>query len=143
MLLCLYAHVQLFGQVGYMAIRHTFGGRIVYNWCMVSKIFADMASDLLNCPECEPATTKSYQANDIPPEDNVGDDVPFASAAPLALRPFPSPNGQVDMFVDDGHAVCLSRPGIQPGDMALTTAMDVTARPVSTTKPFRRDPIIS
>ena len=120
------------GDIGYMAIRHTFGGRInVYNWCTVSEMFADTANDLLNCPEWDPAVTKSYQADDIPPEENVDDDVPFAPAAPLALRPFPSPNGQVDMFVDDGHTVCLSRPGIQRGDVALMTAMDAMARPVS------------
>ena len=75
--------------------------------------------------------------------DNLADDVPFAPVAPSALRPFPSPNGQVDMFADIGHAACLSRTGIQPGDVALMTVMDAIAHPMSSAEPIRRDPIMS
>ena len=60
------------GHIGYMAIRHTFGGRInVYHWYTVSEMCADVANDSLKGPEWPPANTKSYQAVDIPPDENA------------------------------------------------------------------------
>ena len=135
------------GQMGYIALRLTFGGSPnPPTWCTFSEIVTDLANEIGLCREWDPKELRSPAQPDTPIPVRLPKEIPIAKCRAMALLVPPTRGGKVDGFIDDLINVFLDTPencARQPHVVPL--AMHVTSRPHAgdDDEPVPRRPILS
>ena len=136
------------GSTAFLSLRLTFGGSPnPPTWCMFSELVTDLANEIAQCDEWDPAKHRS-PAQPLTPEPlRLPAHVPIVQARRMAVSiPPTKAGGRVDGFIDDlinvfldTPANCLRQPHIVP------LAMHLTSRPHAGDEhePVPRRPILS
>jgi hypothetical protein len=114
------------------SFRLTFGGSpCPHEFCIYSELSADLAYDLLHCPDWDPAVLASPHATVLLEPKLMEGDIPFTQARPLDVVLEPNDWGKADIFIDDGMAII---PDINSNRhravQALLLAIHTLCRPV-------------
>ena len=118
--------------MGYLALRLTFGGSPnPPTWCMVSELVTDLANEICQCEDWNPAELHSPVQPTAPKPVYVADpSTPLAPAMPMAVGIPPTERGKVDGFIDDLIHVFWDTPSnCERLPHAVPLAMHVTSRP--------------
>jgi hypothetical protein len=127
------------------SLRLTFGGSPCPNeFCVASETCADLANDLLHCPEWSPEAIYSPHSALLSPPCYLDQDILLGKAAPLDVSIPLDKWGRVDVFIDDGITIV---PDIgdnwKRGSNAMPLAIHTMCRALSTDEPIRRDDPLS
>ena len=142
--------ISIHDELAYLSLRLTFGGSPnPPTWCLFSEIVTDLANEISQCAEWDPAELHSPAQPQTPDPKRLAEDVPLAKSKRMAVAiPIPTNGaiGRVDGFIDDLINVFLDTPHncrIQPH--AVPLAMHVTSRPHAgdDVEPIVRRPILS
>jgi hypothetical protein len=88
------------------SLRLTFEGSPCPNhYCLFSEISADLANDLLHCPDWNPSSLHSPHADKILDPIILDTSLDFHPARPLDIILQPDDFGKVDIFIDDGLVI--------------------------------------
>ena len=122
------------GVLAYLALRLTFGGSPnPPTWCMFSEIVTDLANEISQCREWDPAEVHSPMQPVAPPPRRLGSDVPIRPGKAMAVEiPVDTAGsmGRVDGFIDDLINVFLDTPeNCKRQPHVVPLAMHVTSRP--------------
>ena len=128
-----------------MALRLTFGGKpCPSEWGCISELVADLATDILNCEEWDPTTTKSPIQDKFPPRTSLPDDIPFAKARHTIVDIPQEDKGKCDVYIDDTVAMGPDLPGNALRlESAITLAFHIFGRPIDKNEPIPRKDIIA
>ena len=124
-----------------MALRLTFGGKpCPSEWGSLAEPVADLATDILNCPEWDPSELHSPLQSKMPPPVSLHSSIPFGKAKPTIVDIPDEDMGKVDVYLDDKIAIGPDLPGMIPRLSAcILLAISVFFRPISPDKPIPRD----
>ncbi len=127
------------------SLRLTFGGSPCPNeFCIVSEICADIANDLMHCPDWSPEEIHSPHKSLLQPSHYLAPDIPIGQAAPLDFSIPMDDWGRTDIFIDDGITIV---PDINNnwgrGRNAMPLAIHLLSRGLSTDEPLSRDDPLS
>jgi hypothetical protein len=88
------------------SLRLTFGSSPCPNeFCLYSELSADLANDLLHCPDWNPTELGSPHAASLPEPKLSAETIPFTQARPLDITLEPDDWGKADIFIDDGMVI--------------------------------------
>jgi hypothetical protein len=115
----------------FVYFRLTFGGsRNPPTWCNFSEMVADLANEIIMCPDWDPGKLRSPSQPDTPLPKRLEASIPYATASEMAVFIPPLESGKVDVFMDDlidtfpdSPEHLARRPHVVP------LAMHVTSRP--------------
>jgi hypothetical protein len=83
---------------------------------------------------------------DIPTQEYLDNDVPFAMGGELIVDVPDDPRGYADVYIDDTTGLPIDLPGTRNANRlkaAITLAIKVAARPNNINKPIPREPILA
>jgi hypothetical protein len=118
--------------LGFLALRLTFGGSPnPPTWCMVSEMVTDLANEICQCEDWDPAELHNPVQPEAPRPIYLPDsEAPCSPAQPMAVNVPPIQRGKVDGFIDDLIHVFWDTPSnIERLPHAVPLAMFVTSRP--------------
>ena len=85
-----------------ISLRLPFGGSSCPpDFCLMSDIVCDVTNDLLLCKNWNESKVYSKLSNFVPPDEEMDEDIPFASAESLAVPVPTEDKGSFDVFIDD------------------------------------------
>jgi hypothetical protein len=127
------------------SLRLTFGGSPCPNhYCLFSEISADLANDLLHCPDWNPSSLHSPHADKILDPIYLDTSLDFHPAKPLDISLQPDNFGKVDIFIDDG---LVFTPDLGTNKFraiqSLLLAIHVLCRPTDPAKCITREDCLS
>ncbi len=136
------------GDTAFLSLRLTFGGSPnPPTWCMLSEMVADLANEIGQCDEWDPAVCRSPAQPSTPEPLRLPTSIPIARAKRMADHIPPTrAGGRVDGFIDDlinvfldTPTTCLRQPDIVPLAMHLTSHSHAG----NEEEPIPRRPILS
>ena len=139
--------VCIVGTLAFVYLRLAFGGAPnPPTWCNFSEIVTDLANEISQCADWDPATLHSPDQPVTPTVIRMDKDLPFAPGRPMAVSIPTRTTSRVDGFIDDLINVFLDTEDNcrrQPHTVPL--AMFVTSRPHAgnKTEPIPRRAILS
>jgi hypothetical protein len=90
------------------SLRLTFGGSPCPNhYCLFSELSADLANDLLHCPQWDPTLLHSRHSSKIQEPIILDESIPYSSAKEFDVFLPPDDFGKVDIFIDDSLAITI------------------------------------
>jgi hypothetical protein len=136
------------GATAFLSLRLTFGGSPnPLTWCMFSELVTDLANEIGQCDEWDPAECRSPAQPMTPDPLRLPASVPIAQARRMAVHiPPTKAGGRVDRFIDDLINVFLDTPAnCQRHPNIVPLAMHLTSRPHAggDAEPIPRRPILS
>jgi hypothetical protein len=85
-----------------ITLRLTFGGApCPFQWGVISESICDLANELVQCNDWDPADLHALVQKDIPPPQFLDDDIPFAEGRELIVDILVDPRGKADVYIDD------------------------------------------
>jgi len=113
-------------------------------FCIYSELSADLANDLLHCPDWDPSSLQSPHAVMLPDPNLMPREIPFALAKRLDVALPEDYAGRVDIFIDDGMVIV---PDIQDNRhravQALLLAIHTLCRPLDPQELIKREDCLS
>ena len=95
-----------------ITLRLTFGGTpCLFEWGVISETICDLANELDQCDDWDPANLHASVQNDIPLPQFLDDDIPFAEGRELIVDIPVNPRGKVDVYIDDTTGLTVNIPG--------------------------------
>lgn len=127
------------------SLRLTFGGSpCPPEFCIYSELCADLANDLLHCPECDRAELSSPHAVSLPDPVLLDQGAPFAQANSCDVILEPDEAGKVDIFINDGMVIVLDLfSNRKRAVQSLLLAIHTLCRPLDNAEPIKRDDCLS
>ena len=128
-----------------MDIPLTFGGKpCPSEWGCIADPVTNLANNNLTCAEWNPSTTHSPSKNKFPPPTPVPEHIPSASEKETMVKPPAEDYAKCDVYIDDTAAIGTDIPGNTSSlEAATPLALHIFGRPISTSEPIPRHPIIS
>jgi hypothetical protein len=127
------------------SLRLTFGGSpCPPEFCIYSELTADLANDLLHCPQWDPQRLKSPHSALLKDPLVLGPEIPFSPAKSLDVKLDPDDFGKVDIFIDDGMVVIPDlNSNRDRAVQALLLSIHILCRPLDPKEPIYRDDCLS
>ena len=98
-----------------------------------------MANELIKCDDWDPLTLHSSVQQQIPPQEYLLDDVPFAKAHKLIVNIPVDPRGSIDCYIDDTPGLTVDLPGSENAarlEAAIPLVIEVAAQPDNVDEPI-------
>jgi hypothetical protein len=129
----------------FQGLRLTFGSSPCPNeFCLYSELSADLANDLLHCPDRKPAELGSPHAASLPEPKLSAETIPFTQARPLDITLEPDDWGKVDIFINDGMVIIPDlKQNRHRAVQALLLAIHTLCRPVDPKESIQREDCLS
>ena len=100
-----------------ITLRLTFGGTpCPFEWGVISETICNLANELVQCDDWDPANLHASVQNDIPLPQFLDDNIPFAEGRELIVDIPVDPRGKVDVYIDDTTGLRL---GLYSGNKNL------------------------
>jgi hypothetical protein len=77
----------------------------------MSESICDLANKLLKCKEWDPLTLHALVQTDIPTQEYLDDDAPFAMGRDLIINVPVNPHGYADVYIDNTTGLTIHLPG--------------------------------
>ena len=77
----------------------------------VSEVVTDLASMILNSESWDAETLTSPVTSNLPPVENLPQQIPFEQALPMVVDPKTPTKGYCDVYIDDIATVTVDLPG--------------------------------
>ena len=115
-----------------MALRLTFGGKpCPSDWGCISEPVADLATDILHCPDWDPTKLHSPIQIKFPRPSLLPDSTPFSVARDTIVDIPAEDSGKCDVYIDDTIAIGLDLPGNAARlEAAIPLAIQLTIYPM-------------
>jgi hypothetical protein len=130
-----------------ITLRLTFGGApCPFEWGVISESICDLANELVQCNDWDPADLHASVQKDIPPPQFLDDDIPFAEGRELIVDILVDPKGKADVYIDDTTGLTVDIPGsknIERMAAAIPLAIEVAARPNDPNEPIPREKMVA
>ena len=98
------------GSVNHSSIN--FGGApCPFEWGVISESICDLANELVQCNDWDPADLHASVQKDIPPPQFLDDDIPFAEGRELIVDILVNPRGKADVYIDNTTGLTVDIPG--------------------------------
>ena len=134
-------------EVALITLRLTFGGApCPFEWGVISETICDLANELVQCDDWDPANLHASVQNDIPLPQFLDDDIPFAEGRELIVDIPVDPRGKADVYIDDTTGLTVDIPGsknIERMAAAIPLAIEVAARPNNPNEPIPREKMVA
>ena len=125
-----------------LSLRLTFGGCAnPSEWTSIAEPICDLATDILNCDEWDPAKMHSPLQSCVPDPSFLPSDMPFTKAKPLMIGIPVLPHGYCDEFIDDviTAGVDFGKSSRDRLQSAAPLAIFVVARDIHPDEPITRE----
>ena len=112
----------------------------------MTESICDSANKLLKCKERDPLFLHALVQADIPTQEYLDDNVPFAIGRELIVNVPVNPHGYADVYIDDTTGLTINLPGIRNTDRleaAIPLAIEVAAWPNGVNEPIPREPMVA
>jgi hypothetical protein len=128
-------------------LRLTFGGApCPFVWSIISEMICDLANELLKCDDWNTADLHASVQRDIPPQQLLADDVPFATGRELIVDVPVDPRGYTDMYIDDTTGLTVDLPRTKNADRleaSIPLAIKTAACPSDINEPIPREKMVA
>ena len=131
--------------LAFISLRLTFGGSPNPSiWGDVSETTCDLAHAILNHPDWDPSTLFSPITSQVPPDEDLPENIPFAQALPTIVQLDINTKGTIDVYIDDIITTCPDLQGNRDrGRVAVLLAIHIMGRPLSQLESIPRDELVS
>jgi hypothetical protein len=130
-----------------ITLRLTFGGApCPFEWGVISETICDLANELLKCDNWDPKDLHASVQSDIPPQQSLDEDIPFAEGRELIVDIPIDPRGYADVYIDDTTGLTVDLPGSRNAERmeaAIPLAIEVAARPNDVNEPIPREKMVA
>ena len=131
--------------LAYISLRLTFGGFPNPSiWGDTSETTCDLAHSILNHPDWDPSTLFSPLISQVPPDDDLPDNIPFTQALPTIVQTNINPRGVIDFYIDN---LITASPDLQGNKdrarVAVLLAIHIMGPPLPQTETIPRDELVS
>jgi hypothetical protein len=136
----------VFAGVAYIALRLTFGGSPnPPTWCAFSEMVTDLSNEIPLCEDWDHVMLRSPAQPATPEPILLPDEVPMATAKPIAFHIPTTVTARTDSFIDDLIRVFLDTPLNRAREPhAVPLAIHVTSRPhMGPAEPVQRRGLLS
>ena len=132
-------------ELAFISLRLTFGGSPNPSlWGDASETTCDLAHAILNHPDWDPSTLSSPITSQVPPDDDLPDDIPFAPALPTIVKIDINTRGVIDVYIDDLITAIPDLHGNRDrAKAAVLLAIHIMGRPLAEIETILRDELVS
>jgi hypothetical protein len=130
-----------------ITLQLTFGSApCPFKWGIMSELIFDLENDLLKCKELDPLTLHASVQADIPTQEYLDNNIPFAMERELIVNVPVNPRGYADIYIDNTTGLTINLPGTRNTnrlEAAIPLAIKVAAWPNSINKPIPWEPMVA
>jgi hypothetical protein len=111
----------------------------------MSESICDLANELLKCKEWYPLTLHALVQADIPTQEYLDDNVPFAMGRESIINVPVNPHGYAGVYIDDTTGLTVNLPGTRNTNRlepVIPLAIKVAAWPNDINEPIPREPMV-
>ncbi len=111
----------------------------------MSESICDLAIELLKCKEWDPLTLHVLVQVEIPTQEYLDNNVPFAMGREMIIDVPVDPRGYADVYIDDTTGLTIDLPGTRNADRleaVIPLAIKVAAWPNDINQPIPWEPMV-
>jgi hypothetical protein len=129
-----------------ITLRLTLGSApCLFEWGIMSESICDLENELLKCKEWDSLTLHALVQADIPTQEYLDDDIPFAMGRESIVDIPVNLHGYVDIYINDMTGLTINLPKTRNAnrlEAAIPLAIEVAARPNDINEPIPQEPMV-